>query len=120
MSERRCEGCRWWRYDADYHGKPHGVCRRHSPVNGEFPEVFGDNTCGEWSDKNITPEQAERRELVRRFAVAITEGWYASANRLPENQFVWPEEEPWRVWEQAEVIVEWEGRKEGDSPEGQQ
>jgi len=27
--------------------------------------------CGEWSDASITPEQEERQELTRRFAVAI-------------------------------------------------
>ena len=61
-----------------YHGKPHGVCRRNPPVGGEFSEVAGDSMCGEWSDKNITPEQHERRELVRQFALAIVEGVYAN------------------------------------------
>jgi hypothetical protein len=27
--------------------------------------------CGQWRDKNVSPEQEERRELVRRFAVAL-------------------------------------------------
>lgn len=78
MSERRCEGCRWWRYDLLYHGKPHGVCRRNPPVGGEFPEVSGHSMCGEWADKLITPEQAEQRELAARFAVAIVQGCYAN------------------------------------------
>ena len=120
MSERRCEGCRWFRFDMIWQGKPHGVCRRSPPVNGDFSETSADNGCGEWSDKNITAEEADRRDLVRQFALAIVQGWYASANRLPEGKFVWPEEEPWRVWEQAKAIVDWEDRKEGDNAEGQQ
>ena len=119
MERQRCKDCRWF---LRYTGQDIGQCRRYPPTENTeagWLEVDVCNWCGEWADKNITREQHDRRELVRRFAVAITEGWYASANRLPENQFVWPEEEPWRVWEQAEVIVEWEGRKEGDSPKGQ-
>ena len=85
MSERRCEGCRWWRYDMQYHGKPHGVCRRNPPVNGEFSEVHGDSMCGEWADKTITPELAERSELVRQFAVAIVQGMYANPEERDVN-----------------------------------
>ncbi len=68
-----------------YHGKPHGVCRRNPPVNGEFSEVHGDSMCGEWADKTITPEQAERRELVRQFAVAIVQGMYANLEERDVN-----------------------------------
>jgi hypothetical protein len=68
-----------------YHGKPHGVCRRNPPVNGEFSEVHGDSMCGEWADKNISPEQAERRELVRQFAVAIVQGMYANPEERDVN-----------------------------------
>lgn len=100
MSERRCEGCRWWRYDMQYHGKPHGVCRRQPPVGGEFPEVSGDSMCGEWSDKNITPEQAERRELVRRFALAIASG-------LKEPKLCYPAD----IWADARRYAEAENWK---------
>jgi hypothetical protein len=68
-----------------YHGKPHGVCRRNPPVNGEFSEVHGDSMCGEWADKTITPEQAERSELVRQFAVAIVQGMYANPEERDVN-----------------------------------
>lgn len=85
MSERTCEGCRWWRYDMLYHGKPHGVCRRSPPINGEFSEVTGDSICGEWADKNISPEEQERRELVRQFAVAIVQGVYANPEEPDVN-----------------------------------
>ena len=112
MSERTCEGCRWWRYDMQYHGKPHGVCRRNPPVGGEFPEASGDSMCGEWADKTITPEQAERQELVRRFALAIVDGWYASGSNADPDRFVWPDEEPEDVWERAERIVNAEFTKD--------
>ena len=98
MSERTCEGCRWWRYDMQYHGKPHGVCRRNPPVGGEFPEVSGHSMCGEWADKNITQEQAERRELVRQFAVAIV----ASD---PEGDTM-----VHRVWQRAAEFADYEGQ----------
>ena len=100
MSERRCEGCRWWRYDMLYHGKPHGVCRRNPPVGGEFPEVSGHSMCGEWQDKNITPEQAERRELVRQFAVAIVAG-------LKEPKLCYPAD----IWADARRYAEAENWK---------
>ena len=81
-----------------YHGKPHGVCRRNPPVSGEFPEVHGDSMCGEWADKNITPEQHERRELVQRFAVAIV----ASD---PEGDTM-----VHRVWQRAAELADYEGQ----------
>ena len=98
MSERRCEGCRWWRYGIQYHGQPHGFCRRNPPVGGEFPEASGDSMCGEWADKNITPEQAERRELVRQFALAIV----ASD---PEGDTM-----VHRVWQRAAELADYEGQ----------
>jgi hypothetical protein len=41
--------------------------------------------CGEWADKTITPEQAERSELVRQFAVAIVQGMYANPEERDVN-----------------------------------
>ena len=96
MSERRCDGCRWWRYDVQYHGKPHGVCRRNPPVNGEFSEVSGDSMCGEWQDKNITPEQAERRELVKQFAAALV----TSGSQDMVHQ----------IWQRAAEFADYEGQ----------
>ena len=53
----------------------YGYCHRNAPTQGPLcwvrPQVEPDATCGEWADATITPEQEERRELVRRFAVAI-------------------------------------------------
>lgn len=76
MSERTCGNCRW--YDGN---AVSGACRRRAPQAAfdtiiddhsvEWPTVFPEEFCGQWADKTITPEQEERRELVRRFAVAI-------------------------------------------------
>ena len=80
MIERTCENCRWHlrRTSTGVAGE----CRRHPPTRGRLGWSFAltDSTyfCGEWADKNITPEQEKRRELVRRFAVAI-------ANSSSEN-----------------------------------
>jgi hypothetical protein len=43
------------------------------PVGEHFdrPTPSADWGCGEWADKTITPEQEERREMVRQFAVAL-------------------------------------------------
>ena len=52
-----------------------GECRRYPPTRGQLGWSFASTdatyTCGEWADKAITPEQERKRELVRRFAVAI-------------------------------------------------
>jgi len=36
-----------------------------------WPITGKGSSCGEWSDATITPEQEERQELTRRFAVAL-------------------------------------------------
>jgi len=79
-----------------YHGRPHGVCRRNPPVGGEFSEVRGDSMCGEWQDKNITPEEAERRELVRQFAVALVA---SGSQNMIHN-----------IWQQAALFADYEGQ----------
>lgn len=78
MSERFCAFCRW--YDGD---DVSGSCRRNAPQPGindgieeyqyfaDWPTTMPEDSCGEWADKTITPEQEAKRELVRRFAVAI-------------------------------------------------
>jgi hypothetical protein len=69
MTERTCETCRWW-----YAGPTgSGYCQRRAPISVEdlWPITGKGSSCGDWQDKNITPEQAERRELTRQFALAI-------------------------------------------------
>ena len=68
MTERTCGNCRWWQYDRDWHNKQVGQCRQNA---AGLPEVYDTDFCGQWADKTITPEQEQKRELVRRFAVAI-------------------------------------------------
>jgi len=69
MSERVCGNCRWW------NGGPtgNGYCQRRAPISVEdfWPITGKGSSCGDWQDKDVTPEQEERRELIRRFAVAI-------------------------------------------------
>ena len=78
MTKRTCEGCRFY---VPFDGHGYGECRRHAPLRDglETPRVGSIHWCGEWRDKAVTPEMEERRELVRRFAVAIiTRGNYRS------------------------------------------
>jgi hypothetical protein len=75
MTERTCENCRWW--ENDQHAI--GVCFRHVPMgNLGAPKTHATDRCGEWADASITPEQEERQELTRRFAVAIMSAEYAA------------------------------------------
>ncbi len=68
MSQRTCGSCRWWQYHRDWSNKQVGQCRQNA---SGLPEVYNTDFCGQWADKTITPEQEERRELVRQFAVAL-------------------------------------------------
>lgn len=102
MSERTCGNCRWWKRLSD--AKNNGECCRYPavPVAEHFdrPTPSADWGCGEWADKAITPEQEERRELVRRFAVAI------AATEWCSN----PAEEVWRL---AAMLADAEPRNSG-------
>lgn len=75
MTKRTCGNCRWWQYHRDWSNKQVGQCRQNA---SGLPEVYNTDFCGQWADKTITPEQEERRELVRRFAVAIAGTEYAA------------------------------------------
>ena len=96
MGERTCEGCRWFRFDVEWEGKRHGFCRKSPPVAGDFSATFGNDMCGEWADKDITPEQAERRELIKQFAVALV----ASGS----------EDMVHKIWQMAAVLADYEGQ----------
>lgn len=97
MSERTCGNCRWWRRLSD--AKNNGECCRYPgvPVAEHFdrPTPSADWGCGEWADGSITPEQEERRELVRRFAVAIADGLARDAKMTAQETV----EHIWRVAE---------------------
>ena len=47
-------------------------------VEDLWPITGKGSSCGDWQDKDVTPEQEERQELTRRFAVAIMSAEYAA------------------------------------------
>lgn len=75
MTHERCETCRWWARGSTYTSEPygntparvgwsaaagtgqylqqHGQCRIVAPwrSNGEFPETWEFQGCGEWQEK---------------------------------------------------------------------
>ena len=87
MNKRVCENCRWWNNRLTGYGH----CHKRPPIvssNDEsFPSTHKSVWCGEWADKTITPEQEDRQELTRRFAVALISAggpiddsiWYEAA-----------------------------------------
>ena len=99
MTKRQCGNCRWF---ARYSAANIGECRKAPPEfekvhdRGRWPVIDDSRCCGEWVDKNITPEQHERRELVRRFALAIV----ASD---PEGDTM-----VHRVWQRAAELADYE------------
>ena len=76
MTERRCENCRWWGDRLTGYGH----CHKRPPIVSDsdesFPSTHKSVWCGEWSDASVTPEQEERQELTRRFAVALINSGY--------------------------------------------
>lgn len=96
MKERRCEGCRWF---LQHQSQSIGQCRRYPPTQNTeagwlYVRVF--DWCGEWQDKTITPEQAERRELVKQFAAALV----ASGSQDMVHQ----------IWQRAAELADYEGQ----------
>ena len=97
MSRRRCEGCRWF---LRYTSQDIGQCRRYPPTQNTetgWLEVSHFDWCGEWQDASITPEQVERRELIRQFAVALV----ASGSQDMIH----------KIWQQAALFADYEGQQ---------
>lgn len=87
MTERTCEGCRWFRR-TDNEKDVFGECRRFPPLHSEntaWLAVRRAEWCGEWADGTITADEADRRELVRQFAAAIVQGMYANPEDISLN-----------------------------------
>jgi len=87
MTKRTCENCRWWEYDQH----AIGACMRKPPqrvgnLQDDWTKTHATDRCGEWADASITPEQEDRQELTRRFAVSIMSTQWAA--NCPEGQ-VW-------------------------------
>ena len=93
MSRRQCQNCRHYVRAV---GELTGECRIRSVPQDDFPKRSAAEDCGEWQDKNITPEQAERRELVRQFAVALV----ASGSQDMIH----------KIWQQAALFADYEGQ----------
>lgn len=99
MSERRCEGCRWF---ARYNSQQLGECRRYPPQHPHAQRgwlmVNETEFCGEWADADVTAKEAERLETVRQFALAIVAS--DTAGDLMVH----------RVWQQAAELARYEGQ----------
>ena len=95
MTRRTCDTCHWWNRHS---GLAVGDCQKRPPnsITSKWPSTDGADFCGEWSDKNITPEQAERRELVQQFAVALV----ASGSQDMIH----------KIWRQAALFADYEGQ----------
>ena len=96
MAERRCEGCRWF---LRYTSQDIGQCRRYPPTQNTetgWLEVSHFDWCGEWQEKSSTPEEAERRELVKQFATALV----ASGSQDMVHQ----------IWRRAAELADYEGQ----------
>ena len=62
-------------------------------VEDLWPITGKGSSCGDWQDKDVTPEQEDRQELTRRFAVAIMSTEYGG------------DLEPDRVWSAAKSFA---------------
>lgn len=97
MIRRQCQNCRHYVRAV---GELTGECRIRSVPQDDFPKRSAAEDCGEWQDGRFTPEQHERRELVRRFALAIASG-------LKEPKLCYPAD----IWADARRYAEAENWK---------
>lgn len=77
---RICETCSHFQPEKASHNNV-GYCLRHAPrpsnnscpsdMDVLWPVILSDESCGEWADVRITPEQRERHALIKQIAVAI-------------------------------------------------
>ena len=88
MNKRTCGNCRWWNRHS---GLATGDCQRRPPnsITSKWPSTDEVDFCGEWADGSITPEQEAKRELVRRFAVALTSGAVFDGSVAQTADAVW-------------------------------
>ena len=97
MSDKQtCEKCRWWNRHS---GEATGDCQSQPPIHlGQWPSTDEVDFCSQWADKNITSEQAERRELIKQFALAIVAS--DTTGNMPIA----------RVWQYAAEFADYEGQ----------
>lgn len=96
MTRRFCENCRHF---ARKNGEAVGECRIRSVPQDSFPRRNAKDDCGEWQDSRFTPKQHERRDLIRRFALAILASDRAGNLTIQ------------RIWERAAEFADAEGQK---------
>lgn len=101
MIDRECGNCRWF-----LQRTPTGVaseCRRYPPTRGRlgwgYASTDATHWCGEWADDNLTPEQEDKRQLMRHFAVAIAHG-------LARDVKMTAQEVADHVWQVAEQLAD--------------
>ena len=93
MIRRQCQNCRHYVRAV---GELTGECRIRSVPQDDFPKRSAAEDCGEWQDGRFTPEQHERRDLVRQFAVAIV----ASGSQDMIH----------KIWQMAALFADYEGQ----------
>ena len=93
MTRRQCQNCRHY---VGVRGELTGECRIRSVPQDSFPKRAVAEDCGEWQDGRFTPEQHERRELIRQFAVALV----ASGSQDMIH----------KIWQQAALFADYEGQ----------
>ena len=94
MIRRQCQNCRHF---VGVRGEATGECRIRSVPQDTFPKRSAAEDCGEWQDGRFLPEQHERRELIRKFAVAMV----AAGSQEMVHQ----------VWQRAAELADYEGQK---------
>ena len=94
MIRRQCQNCRHF---VRARGELTGECRIRSVPQDTFPKRSAAEDCGEWQDGRFLPEQHERRELVRQFAIAMVA---AGSQEMVH-----------KVWQWAAELADYEGQK---------
>ena len=93
MTKRQCQNCRHF---VRALGELTGECRIRSVPQDDFPKRAAAEDCAEWQDGRFTPQQHERRELVRQFAVALV----ASGSQQMVHD----------IWQRAAELADYEGQ----------
>ena len=96
MNKKTCGTCRYFTALLDTFGE----CRIRSSQCDSFPKRVTFNSCGEWADAAISPEQEDQHKLVQQLAVAITQGLYATFHMQRDIDDI-----SRTIWEQARTIA---------------
>ena len=94
MAKRQCENCL---YFTRLLRESVGECRIRSVPHDDFPRRNIEDFCGEWKDAAFTHEQHDRKDLTRRFAVALMHDLAAQKLYFPTD-----------VWKSAGRLADFE------------